>query len=91
MQAIGLLDEAFTVWPIDQYEKDFQVIEKVGQGQFGTVFSVKPTSAADINVYAAKVVRCEGASGRLRIRDEMDLLGSLKHPNILRLITAYEV
>ena len=34
--------------------------------------------------YAAKFNSCKGAAARLRVREEIDILASLNHQNILR-------
>ena len=34
--------------------------------------------------FAAKFVSCDGPAARLRVREEIDILFSLNHPNILR-------
>ena len=38
------------------------------------------------DMYAAKFIRCNGAAARLRAREEIDILSSLQHQNILRYI-----
>ena len=40
--------------------------------------------------FAAKFISCEGASARLRVREEIDILFSLHHPNILRYWTTID-
>ncbi len=35
-------------------------------------------------------MHCERASEKLRVRDEIDLLRGLDHPNVLRLVAAHE-
>ena len=40
--------------------------------------------------FAAKFISCEGASARLRVREEIDILFSLHHPNILRYLTTID-
>ena len=81
MQALVVNDElgssgnAFTVWPKEIFKLDFEVISQVGQGQFGKVFSVKRKKRTDDDtIYAAKFITCKGASSRLKVRDEMDLV-----------------
>ena len=36
------------LWPMSQFEKDFENIEKIGEGQYGQVFSVKRNDLRDI-------------------------------------------
>ena len=40
--------------------------------------------------YAAKFMSCKGAAARLKVRDEIDILSSLQHPNILRSCISYK-
>ena len=35
------------LWPMSQFEKDFESLEKIGEGQYGKVFSVKRKEARD--------------------------------------------
>jgi serine/threonine protein kinase len=36
------------------------------------------------------MMRCSRASEKLRVRDEIEILSDFDHPNVLRLIGAYE-
>ena len=58
---LGSSGPAFTVWPKDIFEVDFEVIEQVGQGHFGKVYSVKRRKGND-TTYAAKFITCKGNS-----------------------------
>ena len=35
-------------------------------------------------------MRCARAAEKLRVRDEIEILGGFDHPNVLKLIGAYE-
>ena len=73
---------SFTVWPKDIFKIDFEVVSQVGQGQFGKVYSVKRKKGRDSGVtYAAKFINCKGATARLKVRDEMDLVRSKMNDN----------
>ena len=37
----NILEQLFAIWPMSQFEKDFEKIEKIGEGQYGKVFGVK--------------------------------------------------
>ena len=37
-------------WPMSQFEKDFETIEKIGEGQYGKVFSVKRKDSRGITM-----------------------------------------
>lgn len=87
MEALEIIDElADSIWPMEQFAKDFEIVEKIGQGAFGRVFKVERKGKG----FAAKFIDCKGATARLRAREELEILRVLKHPNIMRLITAYE-
>jgi len=73
---------SFTVWPKDIFKIDFEVVSQVGQGQFGKVYSVKRKKGRDSGVtYAAKFINCKGATARLKVRDEMDLVRTKMNDN----------
>ena len=88
--------DQFTIWPIKQFYKDFQILEPIGQGQYGEVFKAKMISSRepikDISkeIVAVKILKCSRASEKLRIKDEIELLKDLQHDNVLKLIAAYE-
>ena len=44
----------------------------------------------EVESVAVKVLNCPRAFDKLRPRQELELLQDLKHPNILRLVGAYE-
>lgn len=82
-----------TIWPIIQFDKEYDVHDKLGQGKFGAVFKVKkkrPKSGEEDVFYAAKFMACEKASEKLRVRDEIEILHMFEHPNVLKLIAAHE-
>ena len=88
--------DQFTIWPVKQFYKDFQILEPIGQGQYGEVFKAKLISAReqikDISkeIVAVKILKCSRASEKLRIKDEIELLKDVQHDNVVKLIGAYE-
>lgn len=76
------------IWPLDKFEKDFQIIQCIGEGQYGQVFSAKSTKSNDL--VAAKFLKCSRATEKLRIRDEIDILKHMNHDNVIQFIGAYE-
>lgn len=62
---------------------DYEYCEKIGSGKFGSVYKViyKETGCS----YAAKHVECRRASEKKRLLEEVEILGSLDHPQIMRL------
>ena len=82
-----------TIWPIIQFDKEYEVFDKLGQGKFGAVFKVKkkrPKRGEEDVYYAAKFMACEKASEKLRVRDEIEILHMFEHPNVLKLVAAHE-
>lgn len=77
------------IWPIERFEKDYNVIESIGQGQYGEVFSAVSTNTEQKKV-AVKFMKCQKASEKLRVRDEIDILKDLNHPNVIKIFGAYE-
>ena len=77
------------IWPIEKFKNDFEVIELIGQGQYGEVFSANYKRNDNATV-AVKFLKCKKASEKLRIRDEIDILKELKHDNVIQLFGAYE-
>ena len=62
---------------------DYEYCDKIGSGKFGSVYKViyKETGCS----YAAKHVECRRASEKKRLLEEVEILGSLDHPQIMRL------
>jgi len=78
-----------TIWPTSQFERQYGVLDRLGQGKFGEVRRVahKKTGA----VWAAKFTHCSRASEKLRAREEIDALRAVAgHPNVVRMAAAYE-
>lgn len=88
---MSVLLDAFVIWPLDQFKKDYEIIESIGQGQYGEVFSARSISKLKpASTVAVKFLKCHKASEKLRIRDEIDILKTLSHENVLTLLGAYE-
>ena len=79
----------FVIWPLSRFHQEYVVQEPLGHGQFGEVLLAKRRT--DSVQVAAKILKhCSKAREKLRIRDEIDILQSLNHPNIIGLLGAYE-
>ena len=37
----------FIVWPMQQFQKDFEILDKIGEGHYGKVFSAKQRNSTD--------------------------------------------
>ena len=92
-----MMEEVFfssplTIWPMLKFDADYSTLEKIGQGKYGEVFRIEERAAAPggKRVRAAKVMRCARAAEKLRVRDEIEIMAGFDHPNVLRLIGAYE-
>ena len=57
------------------------------RGKFGSVYRCEEKSSG--KVWAAKVIKCREADKR-KIRLEVEIMNSLKHPKILQLWDAFE-
>jgi serine/threonine protein kinase len=66
---------------------DLQLLERLGEGGFGTVFKGKWMGL----VVAAKVVSDHGSNNRMVMRcaHEIAILTALSHPNIVQVCTAH--
>ena len=91
-----MMEEVFfssplTIWPILKFDADYSTLEKIGQGKYGEVFRIEERGGGGGGrVRAAKVMRCTKAAEKLRVRDEIEIMAGFDHPNVLKLIGAYE-
>ena len=76
------------IWPLRIFPDKFKVLEPLGQGQFGDVQLAEDKKSQD--QVAVKFLKCSTAREKLRIREELDILQSLKHPNIIQIMGAFE-
>lgn len=74
----------------DDYTKFYRPVDELGSGMSGTVFSVQ--SKITGSLYACKSVRKRGMSDEdlNNFRGEVALLSQLDHPNIVKIIEAFE-
>jgi len=64
-------------------KEQYEYCEQLGSGKFGSVYRVvcKTTGL----VFAAKHVLCRRASEKTKLEEEVDILRSLDHPNVMKL------
>lgn len=74
----------------EDYLKYYYPLTELGTGMSGTVFSVR--SLQSDNHYACKSVRKRGLKDEdlQKLRDEVSLLSLLDHPNIVKIVEAFE-
>ena len=70
--------------PSDKYIRG----KKLGSGTFGVVYEAKNTLFN--NIVAMKVIKKEKSMDNLLIKNEIDILKKLSHPNIVRIYEFYE-
>ncbi|PON76343.1 hypothetical protein TorRG33x02_242830, partial [Trema orientale] len=85
--------KSFSLNELKRATRNFHPDHMVGKGDFGSVFkgwidenSLKPTKPATGLVIAVKRLNQEGFQGHREWLTEINYLGQLKHPNIVKLI-----
>ncbi|PON44738.1 Mitogen-activated protein kinase kinase kinase [Parasponia andersonii] len=85
--------KSFSLNELKTATRNFHPDHMVGEGRFGSVFkgwideySLKPTKPGTGSVIAVKRLNQEGFQGRKEWSSEINYLGQLKHPNIVKLI-----
>ncbi|KAF6760196.1 other/WEE protein kinase [Ephemerocybe angulata] len=75
---MSLAEEGSQEEQISRFERDFETVDEVGSGEFGSVIKVRCKAEDDTQLYAIKKSkRFEGAKHRLRLREEVDILKHL--------------
>lgn len=71
-------------------EKEYDIIQCIGEGTYGTVFSVVNRSKSDKTVYALKIFKCDDKIlvNPLALR-EVDVLKKMDHNNIIKLYKVF--
>jgi len=77
----------FNIESLEILNDEFEYCEKLGNGKFGMVYRVICKSTG--KPYAAKHVECRRASEKRRIMEEVEILGSINHPQIMRLYRVF--
>ena len=72
----------------DVYRKIYEVVNKIGEGGFGKVFSVKKKENNEI--FAAKCIRTRTRRDKIRPKEEIMLLKSLHNDFIIKFVDAFE-
>ena len=76
------------IWPLRIFPDKYKVIEPLGHGQYGEVRLAQDKKSLD--EVAVKFIKCSTAREKLRLREELDILQSLNHQNVIQLLGAYE-
>ena len=72
-------------------KNDFKLLTNLGEGSFGKVYKVQHLPTGDL--YAVKVVskdRLRNSTMLQQIKNEIEIMQSIDHPNIVKLITYFE-
>jgi len=62
--------------------------EELGKGRFGTVFNAKHKESGQD--FAGKIIRCIKAADKVKVRQEVEIMNSLRHPKLLQIMDALE-
>ncbi|XP_006299724.2 U-box domain-containing protein 35 [Capsella rubella] len=74
----------YTIEEIDKATKSFSNTHKIGEGGYGPVFK----GVLDYTPVAIKVLRPDAINGRSQFQQEIDVLTSIRHPNLVLLLGA---
>ncbi|XP_009780371.1 U-box domain-containing protein 35 [Nicotiana tabacum] len=74
----------YTIEEIEAATKNFSNSEKIGEGGYGPVYKAK----LDHTPVAIKVLRSDAAQGMKQFKQEVQVLGLMRHPNMVLLLGA---
>ncbi|XP_019092550.1 PREDICTED: U-box domain-containing protein 35-like isoform X1 [Camelina sativa] len=74
----------YTIEEIEEATENFSSSRKIGEGGYGPVFK----GTLDYTHMAIKVVRPDAKQGRSQFQQEVDVLTSIRHPNMVLLLGA---
>lgn len=80
----GRMYRKYTIEEIEEATENFSETRKIGEGGYGPVFK----GTLDYTPVAIKVVRPEATQGRSQFQQEVDVLTSIRHPNMVLLLGA---
>ena len=72
----------------DVYREKYEVVEKIGEGGFGKVFTVKNKSNKEI--FAAKYIKTRSSRDKQHSKREISLLKKLQNDFIIKFVDAFE-
>lgn len=72
----------------EELEKKYTVLEEIGKGRYGVVRRAVDRSSGELR--AAKYVRTVKRVDRESVAEEVEIMNSLRHPLLLRLIAAFD-
>jgi len=73
---------------IDVYRDNYEVVNKIGEGGFGKVFCVKKRGTDQL--YAAKCIRARLNRDKLKSKQEIELLKSVRNDFIISYVDSFE-
>lgn len=81
--------ETVQIEPGSDLETKYSMLEEIGKGRYGIVKRALETKSGEIR--AAKYVRTVKRQDREMVAQEVDIMNSLRHPLLLRLMGAFEL
>jgi calcium/calmodulin-dependent protein kinase I len=89
----GWLNHLSNICILNGFEDDFNIVEVVGQGSTATVFHA--TGSDDHESYAVKQISkallIDSAQTYKSMANEIEVLRTIKHPNVLKMFRIYEL
>ncbi|XP_037955655.1 myosin light chain kinase, smooth muscle-like [Teleopsis dalmanni] len=71
------------------FKNRFEILEELGKGRFGIVYKVQEKEEPH-QVLAAKIIKCIKSRDREKVKEEISIMNSLKHPKLLQLAASFE-
>lgn len=72
----------------ENFNSRFVTHEELGKGRFGVVSRVVEKDTG--NVFAVKSVKCIKSIDKKKVHEEIEIMSSLKHPQLLQLFESFE-
>ncbi|KAF8118979.1 hypothetical protein N665_0001s0037 [Sinapis alba] len=74
----------YTIEEIEEATENFSITNKIGEGGYGPVYK----GTLDYTKVAIKVLRPDATQGRSQFQQEVEVLTSIRHPNLVLLLGA---
>lgn len=81
-------NDTFNIESGEVFKTKYEVLEELGKGRFGVVHKVVDVETE--KKLAAKFIRCIKLKDKEKVKEEIEIMNSLKHSKLLRLFAAFE-